>query len=339
MKKRPLGFNGSLVSEIGLGCMGMSWLYGKSDRTESISTIHAALEAGVTLFDTGDFYGDGHNELLIREALKGTHRENAFISVKFDGNLHSPSKAHFETNGSPSVKTLVVDSLQRLGVEYIDLYQPARIDPNVPIEEIIGEIADLVKEGYVRYIGLSEVGVDAIRRAHAVHPISWLQIEYSLFNREIESDILPVLRQLGISLSAYGVLSRGLLSGKWSKERTFSSDDKRANGPRFKSGNIERNLALIESLRDIARDKHATVAQLAIAWVLSKGDDVIPLIGARKASQLKESLGALELELSPIDLSRIEEAVPKDKIAGEYYPKPREKWFVSDTVSSMEQDS
>jgi aryl-alcohol dehydrogenase-like predicted oxidoreductase len=330
MKKRALGQNGPLVSEIGLGCMGMSWLYGNADRSESIATIHAALEGGITLFDTGDFYGDGHNELLLREAFQGIQRENAFISVKFDGKLHSQGKSHRMSDKHPhTVKNFLEDSLLRLGVEYIDLYQPgtASIDPNVPIEETVGAIADMVKKGYVRYIGLSEVGVDTIRRAHAVHPISWLQMEYSLFNRSIESNILPTLRELGISLSTYGVLSRGLLSGIWSKDRVLGLDDKRSNGPRFANENIEKNLALVEALREIAEEKQATIAQIAIAWALSKGEDVIPLIGARKQSQLHVSLGSVDLNLSSDDLLRIEEAVASELVIGEYYPVPRKKWF------------
>lgn len=218
----------------------------------------------------------------------------------------------------------------RLGVEYIDLYQPgtACLDSNIPIEETVGAISDMVNKGYVRCIGLSEVGVDTIRRAHAVHPISWIQMEYSLFNRSIESNILPTLRELGISLSAYGVLSRGLLSGKWSKDRVLDLDDKRYNGPRFANENIEKNLALVEALREIAEEKQVTIAQIAISWVLSKGDDVIPLVGARKQSQLHDALGAVYLNLSSDDLLRIEEAVPPELVVGEYYPIPRKKWFI-----------
>lgn len=330
MKKRVLGHNGPFVSEIGLGCMGMSGLYGNTDRSESIATIHMSLDAGITLIDTGDFYGDGHNELLIREALQGVQRERAFISVKFDGKLHSQGKSHREGDNHPhTIKNFLEDTLIRLGVEYIDLYQPgtSSLDPNVPIEETIGAIADMVKAGYVRCIGLSEVGVETIRRAHAVHPISWIQMEYSLFNRNIESNILPTLRELGISLSAYGVLSRGLLSGTWSKDRLLDLGDKRRNGPRFASENIEKNLALVKALREIAEEKQVTVAQLAIAWVLSRGDDVIPLVGARTRSQLRDSLRAVELNLSSDYLSRIEEAVSPELVAGEYYPIPREKWF------------
>ncbi|MDN4075518.1 aldo/keto reductase [Fictibacillus terranigra] len=328
MKKRALGKKGPLVSEIGLGCMGMSWLYGKTDRNESIATIHKALEEGITLFDTGDFYGVGHNELLLNEALQGTKRDSAFIAVK-TGVLRSPGDGWIGMDNRPqAIKNSLAYTLQRLGVDYIDLYQPARVDPSVPIEETVGAIADMVKEGYVRCIGLSEVGVETIRRAHAVHPISWLQMEYSLFNRSVESNILPTLRELGISLSAYGVLSRGLLSGTWSKDRMLDLDDKRRNGPRFANENIEKNLALVEALREIAEEKQVTVAQLAIAWVLSRGEDVIPLVGARKQSQLQDSLGAVDMNLSSNDLLRIEEAVPPELVAGEYYPVPRKKWFI-----------
>ncbi|MEH7082247.1 aldo/keto reductase [Neobacillus drentensis] len=329
MKKRALGQNGSLVSEIGLGCMGMSWLYGEAERSESIATIHAALEEGITLFDTGDLYGSGHNELLLREALHGRRRDNAFIAVKFDGKFHYPDKKNEEVDNRPNtVKNFLTDTLKRLGVEYIDLYQPSRINPNVPIEETIGAMADMIKAGYVRNIGLSEVGVETIRRAHSVHPISWLQMEYSLFNRGVELNILPTLRELDISLSAYGVLSRGLLSGNWSKDRVIGSDDMRGKAPRFADGNLEKNLALVEELRKIAEEKQVTVAQMAIGWVLSQGDDVIPLIGARRRSQLHESLGAVKLKLTANDLSRIEKAIPRELVAGEYYAVPRKKWFI-----------
>ncbi|WP_206427773.1 aldo/keto reductase [Bacillus sp. FJAT-42376] len=259
MNNRTIGANGPFVSEIGLGCMGMSSIYGKADRSESIATIQAAMEKGITLFDTGDFYGDGHNEWLIRETLQGRSREKAFISVKFDGKRHPFVKGKTEQH-SRTIKDSLKDSLQRLGVDYIDLYQPARPDPAVPIEETIGAVADLVKEGYVRFIGLSETGVENIRRAHAVYPISWLQIEYSLFNRDIELDILPELRKLGISVSAYGVLSRGLLSGSWSKDRGLHADDKRGRSPRFKGANLDQNLILADALQDLAHEQKATAA-------------------------------------------------------------------------------
>ncbi|MEH7438764.1 aldo/keto reductase [Neobacillus drentensis] len=318
MQNKQLGKNGPTVSSIGLGCMGMSDLYGKADRKESIATIHAALEAGVTLFDTGDFYGVGHNELLLNEALKGSKRDNAFIAVKF-GAMRSPDGGWIGVDTRPqAVKNFLSYTLQRLGVDYIDLYQPARVDPNVPIEETVGAIADMVKAGYVRNIGLSEANADTIRRAHAVHPISWLQIEYSLFSRGIEKEILPTLRELGISLSAYGVLSRGLLSGKWTKDRQ-GAPDFRSFAPRFMGENLDKNLALVEALRVIAEEKQTNVAQLAIAWVLSRGEDVIPLIGARKQSQLQDALDAVNLKLSPADLEKIEAAVPPEAVAGTRY--------------------
>lgn len=318
MINRKIGQNGPSVSALGLGCMGMSDLYGAADRKESIATIHAALEAGITLFDTGDFYGVGHNELLLNEALKGSKRENAFIAVKF-GAMRSPDGGWIGVDNRPqAVKNFLSYTLQRLGVDYIDLYQPGRVDPNVPIEETVGAIADMVKAGYVKHIGLSEANAETIRRAHAVHPISWLQIEYSLFSRGIEKEILPTLRELGISLSAYGVLSRGLLSGKWSKDRQ-GAPDFRSFSPRFMGENLDKNLALVEALRKIADEKQTNVAQLAIAWVLSRGEDVIPLIGARKRSQLEDALSAVGLQLSPSDLERIEAAVPAEAVAGTRY--------------------
>lgn len=318
MKNRKIGQNGPSVSALGLGCMGMSDLYGAADRKESIATIHEALEQGITLFDTGDFYGMGHNELLLNEALKGTKRDNAFIAVK-TGALRSPDGGWIGVNNRPdAIKNNLAYTLQRLGVDYIDLYQPARVDPNVPIEETVGAIADMVKAGYVKHVGLSEANADTIRRAHAVHPISWLQIEYSLFSRGIEKEILPTLRELGISLSAYGVLSRGLLSGAWSKDRQ-GAPDFRSFSPRFMGENLEMNLALVEALREIAEEKQTNVAQLAISWVLSRGEDVIPLVGARKRSQLQDALSAVELQLNPSDLERIEAAVPVEAVAGTRY--------------------
>lgn len=318
MQIRKIAKDGTSVSAIGLGLMGMSDLYGAADRKESIATIHEAMEKDITLFDTGDFYGVGHNELLLREALQGQKREKAFIAVK-TGVLRSPDGGWIGINNRPeAIKNNLAHTLQRLGVEYIDLYQPARVDPNVPIEETVGAIADMVKAGYVKHIGLSEANAETIRRAHAVHPISWLQIEYSLFSRGIEKEILPTLRELGITLSAYGVLSRGLLSGKWSKDRQ-GSPDFRSFAPRFMGDNLDKNLALVESLREIAEEKQTNVAQLAIAWVLSKGEDIIPLIGARKRSQLQDALGALNLTLSSSDLERIEGAIPSEAVAGTRY--------------------
>lgn len=319
MLMRQIGKNGPTVSTIGLGCMGMSDFYGPADRQESIATIHAALDAGVTLLDTGDFYGMGHNELLLREALARRQRENAFIAVKF-GALRSPDGSFIGFDGRPeAVKTSLAYTLQRLGTDYVDLYQPARLDPTVPIEETIEAIAELVQAGYVRHIGLSEVGVDTIRRAHAVHPITWLQIEYSLLSRSIEADILPTVRELGIAVTAYGVLSRGLLSGHWSKNRSETAQDFRGHLPRFSGENLDRNLSLVEALRSIAAEQNASVAQVAIAWVLARGGDIVPLIGARRRDRLDEALGALNLHLTDAELAQIEAAIPSDAVAGERY--------------------
>ena len=315
-----LGNSGPKVSAIGLGCMGMSGMYGPSDRAESIATIHAALDAGITLLDTGDFYGMGHNEILIGEALKGRNRDQVQLSVKF-GALRDPAGAWLGYDARPNaVRNFLAYTLQRLGVEYIDVYRPSRLDPNVPIEETIGAIADMVKAGYVRHIGLSEVGPDTIRRAAAVHPISDLQIEYSLVSRGIEDEILPVCRELGIAVTAYGVLSRGLISGHWQKDAAKGGDF-RAMSPRFQEGNVERNLALVEALRRIAEAKGVTVAQIAIAWVAAQGHDIVPLVGARRRDRLAEALGAQAVRLDADDMSEIESAVPKGAAAGARYPE------------------
>lgn len=318
MDTRQLGSTGPRVSAIGLGCMGMSGMYGPADEAESIATIHAALDAGITLLDTGDFYGMGHNELLIREALRSRPREGVQISVKF-GALRDPENGWGGYDARPAaVKNFLAYSLRRLGTEYIDIYRPARLDPNVPIEETIGAIAEMVQAGYVRHIGLSEVGAETIRRAQAVHPIVDLQIEYSLFSRGIEASILPACRELGIGITAYGVLSRGLLGGHWSRTQANASDF-RAFSPRFQDENLDRNLALVEALRVIAEEKGATVAQTAIGWVLARGEDIVPLVGARRRERLSEALGALDLTLSSADLVRIEQAVPASEVAGERY--------------------
>lgn len=317
MKMRRLGRNGPEVPAIGLGCMGMSDFYGPADETESIATIHAALDAGITLLDTGDFYGMGHNELLIREALKGRAREQVIISVKF-GAQRAPDLSFIGLDNRPaSVKNYLAYTLRRLGTDYIDIYRPARVDPNVPIEETAGAVADMIKAGYVRYFGLSEAGADTIRRAHATHPVVDLQIEYSLISRDVEGQIIPTLRELGIGLTAYGVLSRGLLSEGAAKGGSASGF--RAHLPRFQGENLARNLKLVEALRIIAALKNATVPQLAIAWALSRGEDIVPLIGARRRERLAEALGALSIELTPDDLGRIEAAVPPGAVAGDRY--------------------
>lgn len=315
-----LGKTGPSVSALGLGCMGMSGMYGPADRAESIATIHAALEAGITLLDTGDFYGMGHNEMLIGEALKGGKRDKALLSVKF-GALRDAAGNWSGYDCRPkAVRNFLAYTLQRLGVDHIDVYRPARLDPDVPIEDTIGAIADLVKAGYVRHIGLSEVGSETIRRAAAVHPIVDLQIEYSLISRGIEDEILPTCRELGIAITAYGVLSRGLISGHWQKGAAAKGDF-RAMSPRFQEGNIDRNLALVDALRQIADGKGVSVAQIAIAWVAAKGKDIIPLVGARRRDRLAEALASRDVHLSADDLAVIEQAVPKNAAAGARYPE------------------
>ena len=322
---RQLGSTGPTVFPLALGCMGMSGMYGKSEDDEGIATIHAALDQGVTLVDTGDFYGMGHNEMLIARALKG-RRDKALLSVKF-GALRSPDGAWTGFDGRPaSVKNFAAYSLTRLGVDHIDIYRPARLDPQVPIEDTIGAISELIKSGHVRSIGLSEVGVDTIRRAHAVHPICDLQIEYSLISRGPERDILPVLEELEIGVTAYGVLSRGLLSGS----APSGSGDFRSSLPRFRGENLARNQRLIDELRKIASEKGMTPSQLAIAWVLAKGRSIVPVIGARKRRQLTEALGALQFELSEDDIARVEGAIPAAAVAGTRYDEHQMKMLDSE---------
>jgi len=312
-----LGRGGPQVSRLGLGLMGMSGIYGPADEAESIATIRAGLEAGVTLLDTGDFYGMGHNELLLRDALRGVDRGSVFIQVKFGGQ-RDPGGAFVGYDASPNaVKNSLAYTLTRLGTDYVDLYQPARLDPRVPIEDTVGAIAELIQAGYVRYLGLSEMGADTIRRAHAVHPVSGLQIEYSLMSRAIEADILPAVRELGISVTAYGILSRGLLSS--GSARAIGAGDPRARFPRFQGENLRRNLDLLAALEKIAQDKGATTAQLAFAWALAQGDDIIPLIGTKRRDRLAETLGALDLRLTPDDLASLAAAVPADQVAGDRY--------------------
>jgi aryl-alcohol dehydrogenase-like predicted oxidoreductase len=315
---RRLGSTGPTVFPLALGCMGMSGMYGPAGENASIATIHAALESGVTLFDTGDFYGMGHNEMLLGRAL-GSRRGQALISVKF-GAMRGPDGGWLGFDARPAaVKNFLAYSLQRLGVDYIDIYRPARHDPAVPIEDTIGAMAELVKAGYVRAIGLSEVGVETIRRAHAVHPIADLQIEYSLVSRSPEARIFPVLGELGIGVTAYGVLSRGLLSGSLPS----GPGDLRRHFPRFTADNLARNRPLVETLRALAAEKGVSATQLAIAWVLAKGESIVPVVGARTVAQLAESLAALEISLSPAELTRMEEAIPASAVVGERYAPPQ----------------
>jgi aryl-alcohol dehydrogenase-like predicted oxidoreductase len=323
MTSRQLGSHGPSASAIGLGCMGMSALYGPADRDEAIATIHAALDAGITLLDTGDFYGMGHNELLIRDAIAGRKRDEMLISVKF-GAQRGPDGAWLGFDARPqAVKTWLAHSLTRLGTDHIDIYRPARLDRNVPIEETVGAIAEMIEAGYVRYVGLSEVGAETIRRAHQTHPISDLQIEYSLISRGLETEILPTCRELGIGITAYGVLSRGLISGHWSRERSPGRGDFRAMSPRFQGENLQHNLDLVDRLSAIAAERDVSVAQIAIAWVLSRGEEIVPLVGARRRDRLQEALGALSVTLSEDDLAAIERAVPPDAAAGERYHEPQ----------------
>jgi aryl-alcohol dehydrogenase-like predicted oxidoreductase len=318
MMTTTLGRGGPVVSRVGLGLMSMSGIYGQADDQESIATIRAAIDAGITLLDTGDFYGMGHNELLLRDALRGSGipRDSVFIQVKFGGQ-RDPSGAFVGHDASPAmVKSSLAYTLTRLGTEYVDLYQPARLDPQVPIEDTVGAVAEMIQAGYVRYLGLSEMGADTIRRAHAVYPVSELQIEYSLMSRGIERNILPAVRELGISITAYGILSRGLLS---SGTAQLAANDPRARFPRFRGENHARNLELLAALETIAAARDVTAAQLAIAWVASRGDDIIPLIGTKRRDRLDEALRALDLTLSTDELAAIEAAVPADAVAGDRY--------------------
>ncbi len=323
MEMKTLGRNGPKVGEIGLGCMGMSpGVYGPNDEAEGIATIRAALDAGVTLIDTGDFYGMGHNEMLIRRALEDVPRSNVVISVKF-GALRDPAGMFGGNDSRPqAVKNFLAYSLKRLGTDYIDIYRPARLDPAVPIEDTVGAIADMIRAGYVRHVGLSEVGAETVKRAHAVHPIVDLQIEYSLMSRGIEKTILPTTRQLGIGITAYGVLSRGILSGRV-PPRSNKGDIRVVRMPRYQEGNLEKNLTLVEALRQIGNEKGASPAQLAIAWVRSRGPDILPVLGARRRDQLEETLGALDLNLDAADFARIDAAVAPERIAGTRYDAPQ----------------
>jgi aryl-alcohol dehydrogenase-like predicted oxidoreductase len=323
MQTMKLGRSGPEVSALGLGCMGMSpGVYGPADEAESIATIRAALDAGINFLDTGDFYGMGHNEMLIRRALEGVPRDRVVISVKF-GALRDPAGMFVGNDSRPAaVKNFLAYTLRRLGTDHIDIYRPARLDPTVPIEDTVGAIADMIRAGYIRHVGLSEVGAETIRRAHAVHPIADLQIEYSLMSRGIEKAILPTTRELGIGITAYGVLSRGLLSGRLPPAGN-KGDLRIVRMPRFQQGNVEQNLRLVEALRQIGNEKGASPAQLALAWVRSRGDDILPVMGARRRDQLKESLDALDLKLSAADLARIDAAVSPELTAGTRYDAPQ----------------
>jgi aryl-alcohol dehydrogenase-like predicted oxidoreductase len=316
VRMTTLGRGGPEVSRAGLGLMGMSGIYGPADDAESVATIRAALDAGVTLLDTGDFYGMGHNEMLLARVLREVPRESVFIQVKFGG-MRDPRGAFVGYDARPAaVRNFLAYSLTRLGTDYIDLYQPARLDPDVPIEDTVGAIGDMIDAGFVRYVGLSEVGAETVRRAHAVRPVAALQIEYSLMSRGIEAEILPCVRELGAGLTAYGILSRGLLNRDTAQ---LAEGDPRARFPRFADGNLARNLRLVDALETIARERGVSTAQLAIAWVAAQGEDIIPLIGTKRRSRLAEALAALDLELSPAERAAIEAAVPAGQVAGDRY--------------------
>jgi aryl-alcohol dehydrogenase-like predicted oxidoreductase len=318
MQTRRLGRTGPEVSAIGLGCMAMSGMYGPADRASAIATIHTALDAGVTLLDTGDFYGMGHNELLIAEALKGVPRDSYQLSVKF-GALRDPAGNWLGNDTRPAVvKNALAQTLNKLGVDYIDIYRPARLDPNVPIEETVGAIAECIEAGWVRHLGLSEVGPDTLRRASAVHPVCDLQIEYALTTRNIERAVLPACRDLGIGITAYGVFSRGLLTGGW-QPGDQAPGDFRAHTPRFQGEAGERNLSVVARLAEVAAAFGLSAGQLALAWVLAQGEDIVPLVGARRPERVTEAVEALEAQITAEQLAEVEAAIPPDAIEGERY--------------------
>ncbi len=318
MQMRQLGRDGPTVSALGLGCMGMSDFYGRAEEAESLATIEAALDGGVTLLDTADFYGTGHNELLIGRAIAG-RRDQVCLQVKF-GVLRDPAGGFIGLDLRPAaIKNALAYSLRRLRTDYIDVYQPARLDPAVPIEDIVGTLAGLKQAGHIRHIGLSEAGAGTIRRAHAVHAVTAIQMEYSLMSRSIEGKILPTCRELGIGVTAYGVLSRGLLSGRVGGEGYAGKRDFRAHAPRFVGDNLSRNRVLVARLAELAAARRVTTAQLAIAWALHRGGDVVPLVGARRRDDLQEALGALAVSLTADELAAIEAAVPAVAVAGERY--------------------
>ncbi|MEU7800292.1 aldo/keto reductase [Micromonospora arborensis] len=321
LRRRRLGVSGPEVSIIGLGAMGMSDLYGPADEAESVATLHAAIDAGVNLIDTGDFYGSGHNEMLIGRVLRERRREEVVVSVKFgarrtpDGGFQA---APYDVSAA-AVKDRLAYSLRRLGTDHIDIYRPSRLNPQVPIEETVGALREMQQAGFIRHIGLSEVSADTIRRAAAVAPISDVQIEYSLLSRGPEATILPALRELGIGLTAYGVLSRGLLSGHWSADRALTGGDFRANSPRFQGEHLAANLRLVDALGRVAQRLGATTSQVAIAWVAAQGEQIVPLVGARRRERLTESLAAADLVLDRDALDEIERAVPAGAASGERY--------------------
>jgi aryl-alcohol dehydrogenase-like predicted oxidoreductase len=319
MEKRALGKNGPLLAPLGLGCMGLSGLYGKTDDDASVKVIQTALDQGINLLNTGDFYGMGHNEMLVGRAIKD-RRDKAFVSVKY-GVLRSPDGAFNGMDNRPAAtKNFLCYSLVRLGIDHVDLYQPARKDPSVPIEETVGAIADLIKAGFVRHIGLSEVSGATLRRAHAVHPITAVEHEYSLIDREIEDDLLPTARELGVAIVAYGVLSRGMIQSQGKVQ--IKPNDFRAHLPRFSGENLERNNAIVQKLQDLAAEKNATATQVAFAWVISRGENIFPLVGAKSIEQLNECLASQTVKLNSNELAKLDSWFAPGTVAGTRYPEP-----------------
>jgi aryl-alcohol dehydrogenase-like predicted oxidoreductase len=319
MKTRKLGNQGLTVSQLGLGCMGMSEFYSGRDEQESIATLHRALDLGITFLDTADMYGPFTNEKLVGQAIRG-RRDQVILATKF-GNVRTEDGGWRGVNGSPDYVRQACDaSLQRLGVDVIDLYYQHRVDPNVPIEETVGAMAELVQQGKVRYLGLSEAAPATIRRAHSIYPITALQTEYSLWSRDPEDEILPTLRELGIGYVAYSPLGRGFLTGQFQTPEDFSADDYRRNSPRFQGENFYKNLQLVEQIKQIASEKGVTPSQLALAWLLAQGEDIVPIPGTKRRVYLEENAVATQIVLTETDLNRIEQVAPKGVAAGERYP-------------------